>query len=359
MKTWLCFGFMVLSNLLQAQQKTKNVIVVTLDGMRWEEVFKGADPVLINDSTFTPDRKDLRAKFWADTEAERRRKLFPFFWSTIATQGQLYGNRAFDNKVNNANPYWFSYPGYNEIFTGYPDTAMNTNDKVPNPNENVFEFLIKRPEFKDRAAVFSSWDVFSAIFNEPRSKVPVSAGFQQVENVSPGMQLLNDMQMHAAKTVGDDVRPDMLTYYIAREYMKAKKPRLLYIAFDETDDYAHAGKYDFYLNTARNEDEWIGELWKYVQSTPEYKDQTTMIILTDHGRGDKVKSNWQHHGQKIEDACQIWMAVIGPDTNPLGEVKTPMQLYQKQVAATVAKLLGYDFKPNHPVGDPVSSIYSK
>ena len=72
--------------------------------------------------------------------------------------------------------------------------------------------------------------------------------------------------------------------------MMAKKPRLLYIAFDETDDYAHAGKYDFYLNTARNEDEWIGELWKYVQSTPEYKDQTTMIILTDHGRGDKVKS---------------------------------------------------------------------
>ena len=87
---------------------------------------------------------------------------------------------------------------------------------MPNPNENVFEFLIKRPEFKDKAAVFSSWDVFSAIFNEPRSKVRVSAGFQQVENVSPGMQLLNDMQMHASKTVGDDVRPDMLTYYIAR-----------------------------------------------------------------------------------------------------------------------------------------------
>jgi len=359
MKALFGLSLLVLTLSLNAQQKTKNIIVVTLDGMRWEEVFRGADEVLINDSTFTEDRKGLKEKFWANTEDERRKKLFPFFWSTIATEGQLYGNRTLNNKVNNANPYWFSYPGYNEIFTGYPDTGVNSNDKVPNLNENVFEFLVKTPEFKDRAAVFSSWDAFGAIFNASRSKVPVSAGLEPVENVSPAMELLNDMQKHCSKTVGDDVRPDMLTYYIAREYMKVKKPRLLYIAFDETDDYAHAGKYDFYLNTARNEDEWIGELWKYVQSTPEYKDKTTMIILTDHGRGDKVKANWRHHGSKIEDAYQIWMAVIGPDTQPLGEVKAPMQLYQKQVAATVAKLLGYDFKPGHPVGDPISSVYTK
>lgn len=359
MKKLLCIFSMFIALGSSAQQKTENVILITLDGMRWEEVFTGADSVLINDSIFTPDRKDLKAKFWASAAEERRKKLFPFFWSTIASQGQLFGNRKYDNKVSNANRYWFSYPGYNEILTGYPDTAVNSNDKVPNPNENLFEYLVKKPEFKDRAAAFTSWDVFDAIFNEPRSKVQVSAGLEQVENISPNMALLNDMQAHCSKTVGDDVRPDMLTYFIAREYLKVKRPRLLYIGFDETDDYAHAGKYDFYLNTARNEDEWIGELWKWVQSTPGYKDKTTLVVLTDHGRGDKVKSNWQHHGEKIEDAYQIWLAVIGPDTKGLGEIKTSQQLYQKQVAATIAKLLGYDFKPNHPVGDPIPSLYAK
>ena len=64
---------------------------------------------------------------------ERRKLLMPFFWNTIAKQGQVYGNRRYSNNVNTANKYWFSYPGYNEIFTGYPDTAVNSNEYPPTP----------------------------------------------------------------------------------------------------------------------------------------------------------------------------------------------------------------------------------
>lgn len=67
----------------------------------------------------------------------------PFFWGTLAKQGQIYGNRALDNKVDNANPYWFSYPGYSEILTGHVDTLINSNDYPPNPHTNILEFLIK------------------------------------------------------------------------------------------------------------------------------------------------------------------------------------------------------------------------
>jgi bisphosphoglycerate-independent phosphoglycerate mutase (AlkP superfamily) len=165
------------------------------------------------------------------------------------------------------------------------------------------------------------------------------------------------MQFLITKPIG--VRPDILTYMAGREYLKAYKPKLLYIAFDETDDFAHGGLYDQYLASAHAEDGMIADLWKILQSMPQYKDKTTLIVTCDHGRGDKVKSTWRDHGAKIEDAHQLWLAVIGPDTNPVGEVKTGGQLYQKQIAATIAKLLGFNFITNHPVGYPIESIYKK
>ena len=109
-----------------AQRKTENLIIVTLDGMRWEEVFGGVDSAIIINKNFTRDSDEVIKNFWSDNVNERRKKLFPFLWTTVTTNGQLYGNRNVGCNVNNANPYWFSYPGYNEIFTGYPDTAVNS-----------------------------------------------------------------------------------------------------------------------------------------------------------------------------------------------------------------------------------------
>ena len=342
--------------------KTENVIIVTLDGMRWQDVFGGADEELINNPKYSYDTASLKKKFWAGTEDERRKKLMPFFWNTIATKGQLYGNRKYGNNVNNANRYWFSYPGYNEIFTGYPDTAVNSNDKIPNKNESVLAFLNKRPEFNGKIAAFTSWDVFDAIFNEEKYGFLVSSGFDKLPAAianTPELQLLNEMQFQSPKPLGNGVRPDYVTYYLAKCYLKKYQPRVLYIAFDETDDYAHGGRYDYYLNYAYLNDQWIADLWNTIQSLPAYKDKTTLLITTDHGRGDKTKSEWTSHGEKILDASEIWIAAIGPDTKPLGELKGQTQLYQKQVAGTIAALLGLQFKTDHPVAEPIQGIILK
>ena len=58
---------------------TRNVILVIADGVRWQEVFTGADPTLLNDDK-------LKKKYWDDDPDVRRRKLFPFLWETVATQ---------------------------------------------------------------------------------------------------------------------------------------------------------------------------------------------------------------------------------------------------------------------------------
>lgn len=342
---------------LIAQSKTENLVIVTLDGLRWQEVFGGADAALLNNKKFTRDSAGISKKFWNDDLTIRRKNLFPFLWNTIAQEGQLYGNRWLNNKVDNANPYKFSYPGYNEIFTGYPDTSVNSNDKIPNKNINVLEFINYQKKYKNKVAAFTTWDVFPYILNKWRSGIYVNADTDSLLFNTEKFKLINDIQNLTTRPIG--VRPDVLTYIAAREYMKEYKPKVLYIAFDETDDLAHAGMYDLYLGSAYAEDRMIEDLWKYIQSTPQYKNKTTLIITCDHGRGDKIKDNWQHHGQKIEEAGEIWIAVIGPDTKPTGEIKTPMQLYQKQLASTFAAILNLHFTANHPVATPIENIYKK
>ena len=348
--------FIFVSPLFAQQGKTENVIIVTMDGFRWQEVFGGADDSLINNPAFSYDTAGLKKKFWAATPEERREKLFPFFWSTIASQGQLHGNRALGSKVNVKNPYWFSYPGYNEIFTGYPDTAVNSNDKIFNKNETVLEFLNDQPKYKGKVAAFSSWDCFDAILNEPRAKFFVSSGVDTLPFKSASFDLLNEMQEESPLPMGSDVRPDHLTYFIAKEYLKEFKPKVLYIAFDETDDYAHAGRYDQYLNMAHMEDMWIGDLWNTFQQMPQYKNKTTLLILCDHGRGDKVKKEWTSHGSKIEGSDQIWLAALGAGIEPKGEIKNDEQLYQAQMAQTIAKLLGYTFIAKQPIESAVTGL---
>jgi hypothetical protein len=354
MKYILFFLSLFSSQLLFSQTgKTENVIIVTLDGMRWQEIFGGVDADLLANKKYTRDSADIVERFWADDINERRKKLFPFLWSTIEASGQLYGNRNKGSLVNNANPYWFSYPGYNEIFTGYPDTAVNSNDKRYNENENVLEFINKQKGYKGKVAAFSTWDVFPYILNEPRSGVYVNADVDTLAFSNDHLKLINDWQFLTTRPIG--VRPDVITYLAAREYLKAYRPKVLYIAFDETDDFAHAGMYDQYLNSAHAEDNMIADIWKTVQSMAEYKDRTTLFVTCDHGRGDKNKDQWTSHGQEVHDSNEIWFAVLGPDSEHLGEVNQG-QVYQKQFAATIASLLGFDFKPDHAIGERVMSI---
>lgn len=340
----------------QSSTKTENIILITLDGMRWQEIFNGADSSFMHQQKFLKDDK-LKEKFWRDEVSERRQALLPFFWTVLASKGQLYGNRQLGCKVNVTNNQWFSYPGYNEILTGQADNdRIHSNDKLYNPNVTVLEFINSQPGFKNKVAAFTSWDVFPYIINDKRSGVMVSGGLAEAkgDSLTEREETLNKLMNIIPNPLGD-VRLDAFTFYYGLEYMKKNKPRVLYFAFDETDDFAHAGEYGAYLNSAHATDGFIEELWTYVQSDLAYKNKTTMIITCDHGRGTNVE-DWKHHGQKIADADQIWMAVIGPDTPATGEVKESSQYHQNQIAKTMAAFLGLKFKTEKTTGDVMSPL---
>jgi hypothetical protein len=357
----ILFSLLVFLSLAGTAQsfKTKNVILITLDGFRWQEVFNGPDSSLLRNKAHQGDLDAVKAQFWTNNPIESRKKLLPFFWGEIASKGELYGNRAKQNFVNVTNKYWFSYPGYSELFVGWADDSVNSNDKKNNPNITVFEVANKSEALKNKVAAVSSWDCFPYILNEKRSNIFVNSANQTI--VSPKnsaeLNLLNDLIVETAP-YEEGVRYDIYTFHYALEYLKSNHPRLMFIGFDETDDYAHAGSYDRYLLTAHQSDKVIGELWKWLQSQDQYQDQTTLIITCDHGRGTSENEMWRHHGEKVAGANQTWMAIIGPDTPGLGEASVPGQIYNSQVAMTIAALLKIDYK-NPKAGKPIISAITR
>lgn len=360
MKTLFFALILVLGYTANAQRSTENIIIITTDGFRWQEVFKGMDSALANDSKFNQgDSEYIFKKYWAADEAERRKKLTPFLWSTIVSRGQLFGNRNLGSKVDNANRYWFSYPGYSEIFTGYADTNINKNSYPPNPHITVLEFLNKQPKLKNKVAAFGAWNAFDRILNENRSGIPVINAFDTVpgKNLTVQQKLVNKMLSDSYRPWGDAECLDVFTHQAAMEYLKTKKPKVLYIAYGETDEWAHSGQYRSYLDAGKQVDAWIKEIWNFVQKDPQYKNKTTLLITTDHGRGDAVKKEWTDHGSDIKGASEIWFAVIGPDTPLRGELNSEMQLYQQQFAQTIAKLMGYTYEGAHPIADEILYVF--
>lgn len=321
-----------------AAERGRSIIVVTVDGTRWQEVFGGADPELIQGKNIPKDTVDA---FWAPTAEERRGRLLPFVWSRMATEGQLLGNVAVGSQVLVTNKFKISYPGYHELLSGFPSDTIDSNNKVPNPDPTVLEWLHGRPGFRQSVAAFCSWDVFPSILNRARCGFPIDIG-----EPGPTPSLLHRLSSEVA-TPWHGAVYDAFVFHAGVEYLKEKKPRVFYFAFGDTDEWAHTGSYDNYLESLNRTDGWLKELWDLVQSIPEYRGQTTLLVTCDHGRGDSA-AEWRSHNSKVNGASYIWVAAIGPDIPADGVWSEHEPYMQSQVAATIAAAVGEDFPKAHP-----------
>lgn len=339
----------------QDAPKTQNVILVTFDGYRWQEMFRGAQKKLIHCKKIVKDVPALNKNFWAENETARREKLTPFIWNTIAKQGSIIGERKHSSKMKITNPMRFSYPGYNEIFSGYGDPKVNSNDFPDNPNLTIFDLLNSDEKFKNKIVAVATWDAFPRIINTHRNGLPVYVNIKDSAGVCRSGNILLQGWNTKCPASNGFITEDSLTYHFAKEYIVKNHPRFTFIGFDETDEMAHEGKYDSYLHSANQLDGYMQDLWNFIQSDPQYKDNTTLIITCDHGRGKAFTQMWRHHGKLVLPADKIWMAAIGAGIKNEGVLKTG-KFYQKQIAATIAKLFGKKFYEGEKFGRPIDEI---
>ncbi len=333
-----------------------NLILITIDGLRWQEAFNGLDHELAKNKMFSKRSEDIIKQFAGEQSPEKT--LLPFIHNTIAKQGVLYGNRDKGECMKVSNPWYFSYPGYNEILTGKADPDINTNGKNLNPNVTFLEWLNGQKKYEGKVVAFASWDVFPYIINEERSGVPVNAGFGTAEGkkLSRFEQLLNILQGDIPSP-WKTVRLDAFTHHYALEKIKKDKPKVIYISYGETDDFAHDGHYDQYIFAAHRTDRFISEVWQTLQGIRQYKNNINLIVTVDHGRGSTA-DDWQHHASKlamkgymkklarfehgIVGSDDVWFAAMGPDVKAQ-ELISEECLSSNNIAATAVATLGQDW----------------
>ncbi len=348
MKKIICIvlGFLFLfNNSFSQNAKNRKIIVITTDGFRWQDLFNGLDTAILNNKNYhNGDSLNTVKIFGGPTAEESRKKILPFFWSTIAEKGQIHGNRKKGSLVDNSNPYWFSYPGYSEILTGQVDTAVNSNEYKPNPNTNFFEYLNTLPFYKNKVIAFGAWDAFKRILNEKRAGFPVVNGnhMDSFLLADPQFKLMADLMKDSYHPFGEETL-DGFIKHMSLLYLKKYKPNAMYVSYGDTDELAHAGNYPEYLKAAHRFDAFVKSIYDFVNSDPDYKENTTILITTDHGRGDAIKTQWTSHGQDVNDSYQIWYVMIGAGVDPIGEVKYKEQVYQKELIHKLSKISNLNF----------------
>jgi len=340
-----------------APASDQRLILVTLDGTRWLDIFRGPEVRLVIDKDYTkPDLKETIVQTWMTTENPGA-ELMPFLHGTVARQGVLTGNRDLNECFNVANTMWFSYPGYNEIFTGRADSEITSNDPEYNRNVTFFEWLQRRPAFAGKVLAFGNWDVFPYIINDKRSGVPVNPG------------------------LGQRYPTETLTMRLALDAWRTQKPRVLYVGLGDTDELAHIGDYPGYLAAMNRDDDFIAELWRMAQADPETRGKTTLIVTTDHGRGTGFGGAWTEHGSAASVALdpagftipdkagfpgseQIWLGAIGPGVDASAPVLDTFEdgkcLSQSQIAASALTALGEDWRAfDAKAGEPLPFFVRK
>jgi hypothetical protein len=323
--------------------KTRHVILVVSDGVRRQEMLAGADSSLLNASRggVWGDSSTLWNRYWRPSAKERRALLFPFIWGTVATQGQVLAARV-------TNPYRLSYPGYSEMLTGTPDPRINSNSVGPNPNTTVFEWLNGQSDLRGRVAVWGTWKAFKDIFNVGRSQLPVHAGWDipYPRATTAGEETLDTLFENTTRLSANTTYDAFMQIAMMHD-VERSRPRVLFVGYGETDNWAHMGRYDLVLESAHMVDAFIASLWRRLQAMPEYRGSATLIVTTDHGRGHGPV-DWKDHGVPQVGSDEIWIAVMGPDTPALGDRSDETTVTQSQIAATVAALLGHDFRQAIP-----------
>ncbi|MBQ8046303.1 MAG: hypothetical protein IJ196_00020 [Prevotella sp.] len=324
------------------------LVIITFDGLRWQELFSGADEELLGDTRFVSNPEQAKERFWADTPESRRELVAPFLWSYVPEHGYLIGNKNKDSRMTVSNTLRFSYPGYSEMFCGWADDdRIVSNDPIPNPNTSVLEVVNRDSRYKGQVMMLSSWESIRYAVNNDRAGIPASSAHEPCYAETPTAQIVQEIDEYITAATDDSERADVITYAFALEVLKKKHPKVFYVGFGDTDEWAHGSKYDRYLEAIKTTDKYIKRIVETCESDPFYKGKTVYMLTCDHGRGRGPM--FRTHGADVRGAEETWFIAFGKGIPALGETSGNGPFFTKQLSASIASVLGVEFTPDNGV----------
>jgi hypothetical protein len=320
------------------------VVLVVLDGVRWQEVFGGADRVLAH-------QRGLNPLAWASP-----RVLMPSLQRLLDTRAIALGAPGRGADITATGPRFISMPGYLEIFAGRPDPGCESNECARPPAHTVADDVIESSGADD-VAVVSSWPAIARASSADASRLVVSAGRKRLERgdvlrADDATALLLDQGGRARAFPGEgDYRPDAITATVALRVLESLHPRFLFVGLGDADEYGHRNDYHGYLEAIHASDAFLGDLFAELDQMGARGRHTTVLVTADHGRA----YDFQNHGGRYPESGRVWLVAAGGDVAGHGLVAASSRHTLSDVAPTVRALLGID-GPGQPIPEVVATL---
>jgi hypothetical protein len=149
---------------------------------------------------------------------------------------------------------------------------------------------------------------------------------------------VDDFTAHARSLVS----PDELSVFVAKQLMKKLAPSLLWVTLHDID-IAHSGTFSLYIDGIKRTDRLCSDLWRAIQSEPEYAGNTTMLIMPDFGRDSDIESGgngFQHHRTGDALSRTTWLMALGPNIKQNAVVDRPVESID--LIPTLGAYFGFD-----------------
>jgi len=268
---------------------TRNVFVVSIDGLRSSEAFDAPDPAI----------------------------YIPNMWNRLRPLGSLY--RSFYN----LGATWTT-PGNHTIVDGCWELSPNDEDyRLFRPAcPTMFEYYRRaNPEL-------------------PQSKVWAVVGKGNCNLIDHSEHpFFGETYAAALNPSTKTDRSDRATWTAMQTIMDQHHPSLVFLHLGEVDHAGHL-EWSWYLDAIQDADAIVYELWNRIQEDPQYRDQTTLLVTTDHGRHDDQHGGFHDHSGICEGCKRLFLLALGPDVQAGMEFSQFRQ--QIDICPTVGELLGFE-----------------
>ncbi|NDK55293.1 sulfatase-like hydrolase/transferase [Pontibacter sp. BT213] len=270
--------------------RTKNVIIVVIDGVRASETWDSIPGAIPNMAT------NLKSK--------------GVFFSDFQNDAYTYTNA-----------------GHTAITTGVNQPIDNYGAELP-AHPSIFQQWLKQTGKPTTAA----WIISS------KDKLNILANTKDTVWQNTYMPSLNC----GINGPGTGYRADSLTFEVVKQVLTTNKPNLVLINFMEPDGYAHAANWNYYLRGIKRDDSYVQQLYDFLKKDKNYRKNTALLVTTDHGRHlQGIDGGWIDHGDDCPGCRKIFLLALGPDFKT-GTVTSKHTLVD--ISATVAKMLGFTFE---------------
>ena len=292
------------------------IVVVTLDGVRWHEVFEGVDAKLAASHGLAP------------SEVVGAAELTPNLHRIVATHGAALGAPGVGATISASGPNFVSLPGYAELLSGRRRTGCRDNQCTGSGAPTLLDdFGAGSLRETAQVALFTSWPDIARVASERgvvAEPLPRSPSF----------------------------RPDSVTADLAIAHLKAHPPKFLFLGLGEPDEFGHHDDYAGYLNALRRADARIAEIDLELARLAAHGTRTALFVTADHGRAD----SFVEHGAKFPESARVWLIAAGSAVRAAGLIAAPSGRRLADLAPTVRQIAGLPRDHDPEAGMPLSEL---